>query len=104
VDGVIIILEVEDMIKVAQDNKVLVKQVEKTTSLGNGLQISNETQNRKDVIVGIVIDSVQVNKIGKKIFFPLYSALPLSYEGENYLVVDTQDILAIELDDPTNNK
>lgn len=92
------------MIKVAQDNKVLVKQVEKTTSLGNGLQISNETQNRKDVIVGIVIDSVQVNKIGKKIFFPLYSALPLSYEGENYLVVDIQDILAIELDDPTNNK
>lgn len=92
------------MIKVAQDNKVLVKQVEKTTSLGNGLQISNETQNRKDVIVGIVIDSVQVNKIGKKIFFPLYSALPLSYEGENYLVVDIQDILAIEIDDPTNNK
>lgn len=92
------------MIKVAQDNKVLVKQVEKTTSLGNGLQISNETQNRKDVIVGIVIDSGQVNKIGKKIFFPLYSALPLSYEGENYLVVDTQDILAIELDDPTNHK
>ena len=92
------------MIKVAQDNKVLVKQVEKTTSLGNGLQISNETQNRKDVIVGIVIDSGQVNKIGKKIFFPLYSALPLSYEGENYLVVDIQDILAIELDDPTNNK
>ena len=92
------------MIKVAQDNKVLVKQVEKTTSLGNGLQISNETQNRKDVIVGIVIDSVQVNKIGKKIFFPLYSALPLSYEGENYLVVDIQDILAIELDDPTNHK
>lgn len=92
------------MIKVAQNNKVLVKQVEKTTSLGNGLQISNETQNRKDVIVGIVIDSGQINKIGKKIFFPLYSALPLSYEGENYLVVDTQDILAIELDDPTNNK
>lgn len=92
------------MIKVAQDNKVLVKQVEKTTSLGNGLQISNETQNRKDVIVGIVVDSAQVNKIGKKIFFPLYSALPLSYEGENYLVVDIQDILAIEVDDPTNNK
>lgn len=92
------------MIKVAQDNKVLVKQVEKTTSLGNGLQISNETQNRKDVIVGIVVDSAQVNKIGRKIFFPLYSALPLSYEGENYLVVDTQDILAFEINDPANNK
>lgn len=92
------------MIRVAQDNKVLVKQINTTTSLGNGLQISNETQNRKDVIVGIVIDSVQENKIGKKIFFPLYSALPLSYEGENYLVVDIQDILVIEIDDPTNSK
>lgn len=92
------------MIRVAQDNKVLVKQINTTTSLGNGLQISNETQNRKDVIVGIIIDSVQKNKIGKKIFFPLYSALPLSYEGENYLVLDIQDILAIEVDDPTNSK
>lgn len=92
------------MIRVAHNNKLLVKQLNQTTSLGNGLQISNETQNRKDVIVGIVIDALDPKWESKKIFFPLYSALPLSYEGENYLVVDIDDVLVVELNDPTNSK
>ena len=84
------------MIRVANSNKLLVKQLNQSTSLGNGLQISNETQNRKDVIIGIIVDTKDADMMNKKIFFPLYAALPLSYEGENYLVVDTQDVLAID--------
>ena len=90
------------MIHVAHANKLLVKQLNQTTSLGNGLQISNETQNRKDVVVGFVVDSKGKEWINKNIYFPLYSALPLSYNGDNYLVVDTQDVLAI--DDSPNNR
>lgn len=89
------------MIRVANDNKLIVKQINQMTNLGNGLQISNETQNRKDVIVGIVVSSTMAKWENKKIYFPLYSALPLSYEGENYLVIDTADVLAI--DDSSNN-
>jgi co-chaperonin GroES (HSP10) len=91
------------MIRVAHANKLLVKQLNQSTNLGNGLQISNETQNRKDVVVGIIVDCMEENKIGKKIFFPLYSALPLSYEGENYLVIDTDDVLVIEVNDRKDN-
>lgn len=91
------------MIRVANDNKLIVKQVNQNTSLGNGLSITNETQNRKDVVVGIVISAMKSDWEQKKIFFPLYSGLPLSYEGENYLVVDTQDVLAIEYDSTNNN-
>lgn len=91
------------MIRVAHANKLLVKQLNQSTNLGNGLQISNETQNRKDIVVGIIIDCMEENKIGKKIFFPLYSALPLSYEGENYLVIDTDDVLVIEVNDRKDN-
>lgn len=89
------------MIRVAHANKLLVRQINQSTSLGNGLQISNETQNRKDVVVGFVVDSKGKEWVNKNIYFPLYSALPLSYNGDNFLVVDTQDVLAI--DDSTNN-
>lgn len=84
------------MIKVAHKNKLLIKKLDQETNLGNGLQISNETQNRKDIVVGLVINTLDSVFEGKKVFFPLYSALPLSYEGENYLVVDIDDILVIE--------
>ena len=85
------------MIKVAHANKLLVKQINQSTNLGNGLQISNETQNRKDVVVGIVVDSKDPEWKDSKVFFPLYSGLPLSYEGENYLIIDVQDVLVFEV-------
>jgi co-chaperonin GroES (HSP10) len=90
------------MIRVAHANKLLVKQLNQNTNLGNGLQISNETQNRKDVVVGIIVDTKDKELMGNKVFFPLYSALPLSYDGENYLVIDVQDVLAI--DDSTDSR
>lgn len=90
------------MVKVAHANKLLVKQLNQSTNLGNGLQISNETQNRKDVVVGIVVDTKDGEFVNKKVFFPLYSALPLSFDGENYLVIDVQDVLAI--DDSTDSR
>lgn len=91
------------MIRVAHRNKLLVKQINQNTNLGNGLQISNETQNRKDIVVGIVVDALETVWNGRKIFFPLYSALPLSYEGENYLVIDIDDVLVMELNDRKDN-
>lgn len=91
------------MIRVAHNDKLLIKQLNQATNLGNGLQISNETQNRKDIVVGIVVDCMERDKIGSKVFFPLYSALPLSYEGENYLVINVEDVLVIEVNDTTNS-
>lgn len=89
------------MIKVAQESKLLIKQIIEDANLGNGLSISRETQNRKDIITGTVIHTLKEEFAGKKVFFPLYAALPFAHEGENYLVVDVQDILVI--DDSTNN-
>ena len=91
------------MIRVAHNDKLLIKQINQATNLGNGLQISNETQNRKDIVAGIIVDCMEEDKVGKKVFFPLYSALPLSYEGENYLVINVEDVLVIEVNDTTNS-
>lgn len=76
--------------------KCLVEPVTQMTNLGNGLQINNETQSRKDVIAGIVIDGEYKDST---IYFPLYSASPLTYEGKSYLILDALDVLAIEYDD-----
>lgn len=82
------------------EGKVLVEPVVQNTNLGNGLQINNETQSRKDIISGIIKDG---KYLGSMVYFPLYAANTLMYEGTNYLILDEKDILAIESDDPKNN-
>lgn len=83
------------------EGKVLVEPVVQNTNLGNGLQINNETQSRKDIISGKVKDG---KYIGSMVYFPLYAANTLMYEGTNYLILDEKDILAIEeCNDSANN-
>lgn len=84
------------MIRVANDNKLLVEPMNSSTNLGNGLQINNETQNRKDIIKGKVISSRLGRWENKIVYFPLYSALPFSHDGNNYMVVDISDVLIEE--------
>lgn len=84
------------MIKVAE-HKILVQQLDTQTELGNGLSITNETQSRKDIIKGKVIDARDLNTfIGDVVYFPLYAALPISYKGINYLIIDVDDVLAYD--------
>lgn len=86
------------MIKVTKGN-VLVKPIVQATNLGNGLQINNETQSRKDIITGLVIDGEYKDAV---VYFPLYAASPLTYEGINYMILNEQDVLAV--DDREDNK
>lgn len=81
--------------------KLLVKPVTQATNLSNGLQINNETQSRKDVTTGLVVDGKYKDSM---VYFPLYAASPLTYEGVSYFILDEQDILAYECDDPSDNK
>jgi co-chaperonin GroES (HSP10) len=81
--------------------KVLVEPVVQATALGNGLQINQETQSRKDVATGLVIDGKYKDSM---VYFPLYAASPIVYQGKSYLIIDEQDILAMEYDtDDTAN-
>ena len=88
------------MIKVTA-NKILVQQLDTQTELGNGLSITNETQSRKDIVNGLVIETgPEVGPIKDcVVYFPLYAALPLSYKGVNYLIVDMDDVLAYDSKD-----
>lgn len=89
------------MIKVNK-NKILVQQMDTQTELGNGLSITNETQSRKDVIKGkVIVKNYELYDISENdvVYFPLYAALPLSYKGTNYLIVDMADVLAYDSED-----
>jgi co-chaperonin GroES (HSP10) len=83
------------MIKVTKGN-VLIEPTTQATNLGNGLQINNETQSRKDVVTGRVIDGEYKDDV---VYFPLYAASPLTYNGINYLILNEQDILAYDSTD-----
>lgn len=87
------------MLKVTKGN-ALIEPVTQATSLGNGLQINNETQNRKDIVTGRVIDGSE-ELIGAMVYFPLYATSQLTFDGVDYLVLNEQDILAY--DDTENN-
>lgn len=90
------------MLKVT-NNKMLIEPIVERTTLGNGLQINNETQSRKDIICGKCIDCEYGGYINLKIYFPLYAASTISYNGTNYMIIDVKDMLAMESYDTENN-
>ena len=77
------------------NNNTLIKLEKQFTTLGNGLNINNETQNRKDIVTGTVVQSTDSNIKGVA-YFPMYAAsIITTAEGEFY-IVNNEDILALD--------
>ena len=77
------------------NNNTLIKLEKQFTTLGNGLNINNETQNRKDIVTGTVVQSTDSNIKGIA-YFPMYAAsIITTAEGEFY-IVNNEDILALD--------
>jgi co-chaperonin GroES (HSP10) len=88
------------MLAVTKKN-TLVKLKSSEASLGNGLVVNTETQNRKDIVYGEVVHSHEF-KLGDVIYFPLYASSKLSYMGEDYYIVNNDDIIAYEVTNDTD--
>ena len=77
------------------NNNTLIKLEKQFTTLGNGLNINNETQNRKDIVTGTVVQSTDSNIKGTA-YYPMYAAsIITTAEGEFY-IVNNEDILALD--------
>lgn len=77
------------------NNNTLIKLEKQFTTLGNGLNVNNETQNRKDIVCGTVVQSTDP-AIKGTVYFPLYAAsIVTTSEGEFY-IVSNLDILMVE--------
>lgn len=77
------------------NNNTLVKLQNQSTTLGNGLNINNETQNRKDIVTGIVVQSTDPN-ITNTVWFPLYAASMITTSDGELYIINNDDILAVD--------
>lgn len=77
------------------NNNTLVKLQNQSTTLGNGLNINNETQNRKDIVTGIVVQSTD-DSIKGKVWFPLYAASIITTSEGEFYIVNNQDIMLLD--------
>lgn len=76
------------------NNNTLIKLEKQSTTLGNGLSINNETQNRKDIVTGTVVQSTDP-EIKGEVFFPMYAASIITTSEGEFYIVNNADILAI---------
>ena len=78
-------------------NYTVVELASQTTVLDNGLAINNETQSRKDIVTGTVIKTNNPDlKDGELIYFPLYAANMVTFQGKTLYVVDNRDVLLVD--------
>lgn len=77
------------------NNKTLVKIETQTTTLGNGLNVNTENQNRKDIVTGKVIQSTD-DQIKGTVWFPLYAASIVTTSDGEFYIVDNEDIMIID--------
>lgn len=77
------------------NNNTLIKLEKQFTTLGNGLNINNETQNRKDIVTGTVVQSTNSNIKGVA-YFPMYAASIITTSEGEFYIVNNEDILALD--------
>lgn len=88
-------------------DKVVLKQVEAEETTKSGLILTSSSQEKpQEAIVvavgpgGLVGDTEvkMILKEGDRVLFPKYGAMEAKFEGEEYLVIRQNDILAIVKD------
>lgn len=77
------------------NNNTLIKLEKQSTTLGNGLSVNNETQNRKDIVTGTVVQSTDPDIKGTA-YFPMYAASIITTSEGEFYIVNNADILALD--------
>lgn len=77
------------------NNNTLIKLEKQSTTLGNGLSVNNETQNRKDIVTGTVVQSTDP-KIHGIAYFPMYAASIITTSEGEFYIINNADILALD--------
>ena len=79
------------------NKKVLISIKDDKRILANGMAIQ-EQRGKKDIVYGIVELAQASLKIPPRayVWFPMYAALPVNLAGNQYVIVDYEDIYLIE--------
>ena len=77
-------------------DRVLVQRVEETNTTASGIIIPDNAKEKpseaKVIAVGSEVEEINVNDV---VVFGKYSGTELTLEGDDYLVLDTSDILGV---------
>jgi len=77
----------------------LVELIEENKVLTNGLTVK-ETRGKRDIVTGRVINGDFSTEFpcadGYYVYFPLYSANPITIDGKTLLIVHQDDIIMVE--------
>jgi co-chaperonin GroES (HSP10) len=82
---------------IMHNKNVLVSLKEDRKVLNNGISVQ-DTRGRKDIVMGTVECSHPSLKFSNRalVWFPMYAGLPIQVAGNQYLVVNYDDIIMSE--------
>lgn len=84
------------------DDRILVELVEQESKTASGLIIPDTAKEKstigKVVAVGTDEDSQQHIKVGDKVLFGKYGGEELTFDGNDYKIIQRNDILAVIID------
>jgi len=76
--------------------KVILKPIKKEEKTKTGLILPNNT-NKDKAGIGVILNTCKGSdlKAGQEVLFSQYSPSQIKFEGEDYLIIEETDILAI---------
>ena len=81
------------------NNKVIIKKVSEETKRASGIILAPSIEDKERNDIGEVVaisDNVNELEIGNKVIYAKYAGSTLKQDGEDYLIIDFDDILAVK--------
>lgn len=85
-------------------NRVIIKQVEAENTTKSGIILPGQAKEQPQIakVLAVGPGKVQNGQVvamtvaeGNKVIFPKYKGSEIKYEGETYIIIDEDDLLAI---------
>lgn len=80
------------------NNNIIIKKISEEVKNKSGIILVSNSEDRERNDIGEVIavsDNVNELKIGQKVIYSKYAGSTLKQDGEDYLIIDFDDILAL---------
>jgi chaperonin GroES len=83
------------------NNKLLVRQIKEDLKETDGVIYTSDQQHKSFKGEIISVDSSSTFKNGDMVYFSEFAGEKVSFEAEDYLIIDAENVFAVEEDDCT---
>ncbi len=77
--------------------RVLIKQKDAEEKTASGIVLTTQSQEKPQIAEVIAVgtsDEINV-KVGDKVIFPKYAGTEIKYEGEDFIIIEDEKLLAV---------